>query len=460
VRRRGCVFFLLLTVVLVGSPSRADDALRRKLGQMLVIGFVGLTAPDSLLADLTVRNLGGVIVSTGNGNLNKPLQIQQLISQVRSAAQTPPFVSTDQEGGMVARLNASDGFASTYSAYTLGTVFSSLDSTAKQAALMASWLQQCGMNVNFAPVADVDVNPSSPAIGYYGRSFSPNAMTVAAHDQVFVNAFHAQGIITTLKHFPGHGSAGTDSHFTLPDITNTWADSELTPYRELLKTNSVDIVMVGHLFNAKIDSVYPSSLSRNTVQGLLRNTLGYTGVVITDDLFNMAAITDNFGFFDAAEHAINAGVDILLYVGNTYNGASLCRQLVDTLEAMVQRGTISMARINEAYSRIIQLKNRYQISDTGRLASIAGIPESYRVTNYPNPFNPSTTVRFSVPVSGMVTLKVYDLLGHELETLFSGNLAAGQYEAHWSGSGRSSGVYFCRLQQGSAVVTTKLVLLK
>lgn len=451
------LFFLLVVI----SSARGDEPLRKKLGQMILVGFVGQTMPDSLLADLSTRNLGGIILSTGNGNLKSPTQIQQLTAQIRDIAQTPPFVAVDQEGGNVARLNASDGFASTYTAYQLGTTFGSVDSTRVQASLMASWVKTCGFNLNFAPVADVDVNPLSPAIGYYGRSFSADPATVAVHDQVFVDAFHAQNIVTTLKHFPGHGSAGTDSHLTLPDITTTWSTAELTPYRELIKTNSIDMVMVGHLFNSTIDSVYPATLSHATVQGLLRDSLHYAGVVITDDLYNMKAITNNFGFWDAAEHSINAGVDILLYVSNTLDSASLCRKLIDTLESKVRRGLIAQARIDEAYSRILQLKNRYTITGVSApLASTHKIPRSYELSNYPNPFNPSTTIHFSLPAAEDVAVKVYDMLGREVETLFAGTLTAGTHEMRWNAGMRAGGVYFCRLQTERSVLTTKLLFIK
>ena len=454
------MFSFLFLAVLV-SHARGGEPLRKKLGQMIMLGFVGQTIPDSLLADLSTRNLGGIILSTGNGNMVSRAQIEQLITNIKNSSQTPPFIAVDQEGGMVARLNASDGFASTYTAFQLGTTFASLDSTRAEASLMASWLKTCGFNLNFAPVADVDVNPVSPAIGYYGRSFSADPMTVAAHDQVFVDEFHNQNIITSLKHFPGHGSASTDSHLTLPDITHTWSSAELTPYRQLMQTNSVDMVMIGHLYNAFLDSVYPASLSHSTVQGLLRDSLHFGGVVITDDLYNMQAITDNFGFWDAAEHSINAGVDILLYVDNTLNGASLCRQLVDTLESKVNRGLIAESRIDEAYSRILQLKNRYTIAGVpAPLASRHAMPNTYSLTNYPNPFNPSTTIHFSLPVAEKLILKIYDLLGREVETLFDGTLSAGTHEMRWNAGTHASGLYYCRLQTANTVATTKLILLK
>ena len=331
---------------------------------MIIVGFVGDSVPEGILSDLSTQNLAGIVLDTTNRNFKSPEQIRRVTADIRNAAATPPFIAIDQEGGKIGRLNASNGFAETSTPHELGTVLASLDATRAQASLMASWLQSCGFNVNLAPVADVDVNPSCPTIGFRGRSFSADPMVVAAHNRVFVDEFHARNIITTLKHFPGHGSAGTDSHLTLPDITKSWSDKELTPYRELLKTKSVDMIMVGHLFNASFDDVLPSSLSRATIQGLLRDSLHFDGVTISDDLHDMKAISDHYGFGEAAELAVNAGTDILMYATNDLNSGSLCRWLIDTLEAKVRDGIIAEKRIDEAYERILRLKMKYGIIRT------------------------------------------------------------------------------------------------
>jgi len=340
-------------------PSHAEKSLGRKLGQLIILGFKGQFVPDRILEDLATRNLGGIVLTTANENLGSPAQIQKVLRQIREVSKTPPFLAIDQEGGKVARLNATNGFSSTSSAYHLGTTAGSLDATRAQAGLMASWLQSCGFNMNLAPVADVNVNPLSPTIGLPQRSYSVDPLSVAAHDRAFIEEFHKRKIITVLKHFPGHGSAGTDSHVTLPDITTSWTDTELIPYRELLNGGCVDMVMIGHLYNAALDDTFPSSLSRATIQGLLRDSLGFRGVAITDDLHNMMAITANFGYWDAAEHAINAGVDILLYGSNEADSFPLCSQLINVLESKVRHGIIAESRIDEAYNRIQQLKNRY-----------------------------------------------------------------------------------------------------
>ncbi len=454
-------------MVLAQTSSRADDTLRQKIAQMFILGFNGTTLSDTIRADLAERNLGGVIFM--GANCASPVQIQNLTAAVRSAARTAPFIAVDQEGGLVARLNGTNGYLATASEYQLGTVWHSTDSTAHQASLMSAWLQSGGFTTDFAPVVDVDVNPQSPAIGALDRSFSSNPQTVALHAQAFIDQLHARGIMTTLKHFPGHGSATTDSHLQLPDITTTWADSELIPYRSLIGTNRVDLVMVGHLYNAHIDSLYPTSLSLKTVTGLLRDTLGYQGVVITDDLYNMKAITDLYGREEAASLSINAGVDILLYVSNILgDGTSLLRHMVDTIEARVQSGAIPESRIEESYQRVMALKGRYILNGIAAPPSAAASrPEHPWLGNYPNPFNPATIIRFALPGKSVVHLDVYNILGQRVATLADGVTDAGTHEVRFDGNAMATGVYLARLSVrpldrggNSVTLTSKLLLVR
>ncbi|MCK4689804.1 MAG: glycoside hydrolase family 3 protein, partial [Candidatus Marinimicrobia bacterium] len=244
----------------------SNDDLREKIGQMIMVGFYGTVLPDTLVVDIQQRNLGGVLLFAHN--MVNPQQIKNLTDQLNQLTEIPLFISTDQEGGLVARLDVNNGFKETYTSFKLGTIFNSEDSTRATAAMMAKWLSESGINVNLAPVVDVNVNPSSPAIGYWERSFSNDPMTVFNHASWLIDEFHQHNIITTLKHFPGHGSATEDSHLGWTDITTTWADSELVPYQELFTGGSPtksevykDIVMVGHLYNSNFDTLYPASLS-------------------------------------------------------------------------------------------------------------------------------------------------------------------------------------------------------
>jgi beta-N-acetylhexosaminidase len=333
---------------------------------------------------------------------------------------------------------------------------------------MSGWLRASGFTTDFAPVVDVNVNPQSPAIGALDRSYSSSPVTVSQHAQAFIDQFHARGLMTTLKHFPGHGSATTDSHQQLPDITGTWADSELTPYRSLIASHSVDMVMVGHLYNAHIDSLYPTSLSMRTITGLLRDTLGYQGVVITDDMYNMKAITDLYGREEAASLSINAGTDILLYVSNLMeNGTSLLRHMIDTIEARVTSGAIPMSRIDESLQRIQALKARYILNSLSPPLTGPGfLPTRATLNNYPNPFNPATVLRFSIPQKSRVRLAVYNMLGQLVAMLADGVIDSGAHELRFDGNDSATGVYLARLEVGPLdggeghTVTAKLILIR
>lgn len=438
------------------SNSVQSQSLRDKIGQMLIVGFYQYdNFMDTLWVDIAQRNLGGVALF--GYNIISPSQIHNLDVQLQQAATIPLFIATDQEGGYVARLNANNGFQSTYTAYTLGTIFNSEDSTRATASLMAQWLRDSGININLAPVVDVNVNPLSPAIGYWERSFSSDPMTVFNHASWFIDEFHQKDITTSLKHFPGHGSAEEDSHLGFTDITSTWADSELVPYQQLIGQGYSDLVMIGHLYNANLDSIYPASLSYSTITGLLKDSLGFAGTVISDELL-MGAIVNNYPFDQAIELAINAGTDILLYRTNERNNASLVRSVIDIVEQKVNSGLISMSRIDDAYNKILTLKQR--ITSFSEPIANNRIANGFDLVNYPNPFNSTATIEFSLPKTGLVTLRVYNIIGQELATIASGNLAAGNYKYQWDASAYASGVYYCKIESGGSQQVNKMILLK
>jgi len=219
---------------------------------------------------------------------------------------------------------------------------------------MSKELKSVGINYDLAPVVDLDINKQNHVIHGLGRSFGKAPKIVAKYASTFIDAMHSHGVLTSLKHFPGHGSSVGDTHKGFVDVTNLWKKVELEPYR--LLNHKADTVMVAHVFNKRIDAKYPATLSKKTVNGLLRKKLGFDGVVITDDL-QMGAISKKYGLRTTLKLAINAGDDILL-IGNQLDPEQVkaTKKLVQTIKSLVKTGEVKAKQIDKAYSRIQELK--------------------------------------------------------------------------------------------------------
>ena len=329
----GLLFFLSFS--LPASAAQQPDSLSIKIGQMLMIGFRGMSvesAPE-IAADITQRRIGGVVLfdydvpdRSPSRNITSPEQLSRLTLALQKLSKIPLFIAIDQEGGKVNRLKQSRGFPATLSAEYLGRL-NNPDSTTAAALQTARTLKAMHITVNLAPVADLNANPDNPVIGKLGRSFSSNPETVIGNLKLTVSAFHNEGIIATLKHFPGHGSSTTDTHRDFTDITASWSEQELEPYRFLIAAGYNDAIMTAHVFNGKLDPLYPATLSKTTLTDLLRNKLGFKGVIVSDDM-QMKAIADRYGIETAIRLAIEAGVDILLFGNNTsYDQAIASNQM-------------------------------------------------------------------------------------------------------------------------------------
>ncbi|MCF7833255.1 MAG: T9SS type A sorting domain-containing protein [Candidatus Marinimicrobia bacterium] len=457
------VYAIALTLLLIFLPSHllALDSLSYKIGQMVMVGFYpGSEVEDTLYYDIEHRNLGGVILM--GYNLDSPTQISNLTQSLQASATTPLFIATDQEGGVVARLDERNGYAVTSRALSLGEI-NSEDTTRAQAALMAQWLSSAGINTNLAPVADVNVNPTSPAIGYYGRSFSADPYIVTNHVNWYYSEFQKKNIVSALKHFPGHGSAVGDSHDGFTDITNTWSESELIPYTGMIDLGYNDMVMTAHLYNAHLDSIYPATLSHATLTGILRDSLGFQGVIISDAM-NMGAISNNYGFIESVTQAINAGVDILLYISDEKYGKSLVNQIINVVTTAVDSGQITEARIDESYDRIMALK---AATHTAIAPSKPIIADTFKLHAYPNPFNPSTKISFHLDkdMYGTTTLSIYSITGQLVQRNFVTLNGAGDYDVLWdatsiNGKAVPSGTYIYVLEVDGRMISGKMTLLK
>lgn len=367
-----CLPILVLLLVTTACAQRhtatADDTLRADIGQMLLVGFRGTTvdASSTIARDIRYYHIGGVILfeydaPTGkhHRNVASPKQLRRLTSQLQKWSKEPLWISVDQEGGRVARLKVSDGFAvATPSPKQMAE--GGIDTVRYHASRTAAMLRDLGINLNFAPCADVDVNPDCPVIGRLGRSFSVDPDEVSACCAAWLDGQSQQGVVGCLKHFPGHGSASGDTHAGLVDVTDSWQERELAPYRTLIATGKVPMVMMAHIVNRNLDVNYPASLSRHCVD-MLRGELGFDGVVITDDMA-MGAIVNQYGYDEAVALALEAGVDMLCLGNNgtTYN-ADIVPQTVDIILQLVREGRVSAERIHQSADRIRTAKKQIAI---------------------------------------------------------------------------------------------------
>ena len=332
---------------------------------MLLVGFRGLTVEEAgeIVADIEDRNLGGVLLfdtdqPTGSKvrNVESPAQLTALVSGLQSRARTPLLVAIDEEGGLVARLDERHGFPPTVSAAELGSQDDPAV-TLRAGEQIAATLASVGVTLNLAPVVDLDVNPTNPIIGALDRSFSADQAVVTEQAEAFIQGHRANEVRTTLKHFPGHGSSTGDTHLGVVDVTDTWSSVELEPFRTVVRDGLADAVLTAHVFNATLDPEHPATLSAPTISGILRDQIGWDGVVISDDM-QMGAIRDAYGYADAVRLAILAGVDILTIAQQQVFEEGIVARTIDLIEGFVGDGTLSEARIDESYARIKALKRR------------------------------------------------------------------------------------------------------
>jgi beta-N-acetylhexosaminidase len=333
----------------------AEMTLVEKVGQMIIVGFNETTIDAGLEEMIAVNAVGGLIFF--NRNIADSTQLQELVSAVNelnSGNRLPLFLAVDEEGGRVTRLPP--GSTRIPSAKEMGKKNDPALSFSSGQAI-GSKLVSYGFNMNFAPVLDILSNPGNKVIG--DRAFGSEPGIVAKLGIATMEGMQSSGVTPVIKHFPGHGDTAVDSHYRLP-VVNHDMDRlnvfELVPFKEAIEAGA-DAVMAAHIKYPRLDeSGSPATLSRAVLTGILREELGFTGVIITDDL-EMGAITNNYSIKKAALEAVKAGADIIL-VCHTY-----ARQQ-DALEALMEAfnsGELSEHRIDESVERIISLKLKYNL---------------------------------------------------------------------------------------------------
>jgi beta-N-acetylhexosaminidase len=334
---------------IISSVSFKD--VRREVGQLAIAGFAGESIPDDLKGLAKEFDLGGIILFARN--VVEPEQVADVAREARTlAAELPLWVSTDQEGGRVARLKSP--FTVWPPMRTLGR--SGDDGLAERfARAMAAELRAVGISLDYTPVLDILTNRDNPAIG--DRALAESAADVARLGSAIIRTLQAEGIAACGKHFPGHGDTSTDSHHELPVIEHP-PDRidrvELVPFRAAIAAE-VAAIMTAHILIPAIDAEHPATLSSAVVSGMLKGTLGYRGLVLSDDI-GMGAISARYGTADATVAAIAAGCDVVLMCG-TDQGVQAA-----ALEAVihaVEDGTLPLARVEDALARHRRAKERF-----------------------------------------------------------------------------------------------------
>lgn len=393
-KKMALVLSLLLTAATILSPAASakveakgsieqlvsEMPLEQKVAQMIMPSFrywgtgedkKGVTElNDQQRATLMKYNFGGVIVFAQN--TQKAGQTTELINDMQKAnlqggAKSSLLISIDQEGGYITRLQTGTQMPGSMAIGATGNP----ENAYLAAAITGKELAVQGINVDFAPVMDVNNNPGNPIIGV--RSFSDDPNVVAKFGQRYIDGLHTSGVMAALKHFPGHGDTATDSHTGLPLIDKTYDELkqlELIPYASVAKTS--DFVMTAHIQYPKIETgTYtskqtgeqinlPATLSKTILTGILRNDLEFDGVIVTDAL-DMDAIAAHFDKMDATKLAINAGANMLLMPIDLSNEEGLRKldEYISNIVNAINSGEISIAAVNDSVTRILTLKAKY-----------------------------------------------------------------------------------------------------
>ncbi|WP_088041811.1 beta-N-acetylhexosaminidase [Bacillus sp. EAC] len=340
-----------------------EMSLNEKIGQMILSGFYGPTYSGDLKNLIQQYKIGGFIFYSEN--LKDKNQTVKLINSMKSANGSnslPILFGVDQEGGRISRLPEKLGNIPTNE--QIGKRNNS-NFSYEIGQILGEQLKIFGFNTDFAPVLDINSNPNNPVIG--DRSFGNNASIVSKLGIKTMEGIQSERIIPVVKHFPGHGDTGVDSHLDLPVVNKTYNDLkhlELIPFENAIQQKA-DAVMIAHILLPKIDSKFPSSMSKNVITNILRNDLHYSGVVMTDDM-TMAAIEKHYDLPNAAVKSIQAGSDIIMVA----HDPNKVRAVFKAIQAAVQNGKISEDRINQSVKRIILLKQKYKI-DNNKVPNIS-----------------------------------------------------------------------------------------
>jgi len=352
--------------------TSAEPSLEDRLGELLLTGFQGLELGEDTQSFLTQAGIGGVILFAHN--YESPAQVAELSRQIQSLAPSrqPKWISVDQEGGRVQRFKR--GFTRIPEA---GKIAERAGPKAiyEISQIIARELAAVGINLNFAPVADILTEPSNPVIG--SRAWGSTEEAVTRSVTAFVRGHLVHGVQPCVKHFPGHGDTRLDSHFALPRVDTpleTLRAREFRPFAKAAKSHCA-FIMTAHVILSAVDPDAPATLSKKVIRDLLRGELRYSRIVVSDDL-EMKAIADHFGADEVPRRALEAGCDLLIY-----RSEAAARHAYSCLRKDLASGSLAPEIVHAALQRLEFAKSellmpRKELPDVADLAKTVGLPES------------------------------------------------------------------------------------
>ena len=337
--------------------------LEQTIGQLIIAGFRGstITPKSDIIRYVKDYDISGVILydedmenkRNKTRNVVSQHQLQNLTKGLQACSNKPLLISIDQEGGEVNRLKKRYGFPDFPSWNEIGFV-NDIQNTKQYSEMLGNCMNDVGINLNYAPVLDLDYGKSS-YIGNANRALSKDPNKVIKHSSIFISELKKKGVLSCAKHFPGQGSGIGDTHKGLTDITKTWSEVELLPYHKLIKQNELEMVMISHVFHRELDPKLPASLSNRITSKLLRDEISFEGVIICDDP-SMKAISENYSLEDTFCLMINAGIDMFCLGNNLSYDANYIPKCIDAIKSGIKNKRISLDLVENSISRINELK--------------------------------------------------------------------------------------------------------
>ena len=342
-----CILFLMLFLMPFSSAMNLDE----KIGQMIIIGFntddINSKEFNSILKKIEKSQISGVILFSKN--IKSKEDLIKMNNLIKSKNKLTPIISIDNEGGKVERMK----FIHNLSAFEISK--KDEDTIIKEYSSMAKNLKDVGINCNFAPVVDLGINEKSIIVEKQ-RAYSKEPNEVIKASKIFIDEHNKNKIMTTLKHFPGHGSVTGDTHKGFVDSTLTFKKEELEPYYKLINNNKLNCIMVSHIFNSDFDDIYPASLSRKTIKDKLINEMNYRNVVVSDD-YDMGAIRKNYSLDEIVVNSINAGVNLMIFSNNLgYRDINIDKKINKIVKKNLKSGKINILDIDNSFNKVFELK--------------------------------------------------------------------------------------------------------